>query len=239
MANLGRFLSSPKVQFNPDGLTVTLLEDLKYLDPQGLCWMSPRNAKGDGASIPRPFWSFIGSPLRGNYVPASIIHDFYCSTRTRTWRAVHRVFYHAMLSSEVPLAQAKVMYAAVYCFGPRWTEMDSNNVAALVAKGIEYSTAKVLKYSTVIEDCSDGPGPASIRTGTISFMTGKVNLIQEGAAVLTYSLRAAQGDFDWIMKQFNNDEEVDLNVIDIQIEEHLGNVANPAGKTDSGYRTNS
>jgi hypothetical protein len=50
-----------------------------------------------------------------------VIHDVACVEKRRDWRSVHRVFYTAMLDSGVDRAQAKIMYAAVYHFGPRWT----------------------------------------------------------------------------------------------------------------------
>jgi hypothetical protein len=79
------------------------------------------------ASIPRLFWPIIGAPLDGNYRDASIVHDWYCDRRTRTWQATHRVIYEAMLVSSVPYSKAKVMYFAVRWRGPRWEERISMN----------------------------------------------------------------------------------------------------------------
>ncbi len=41
----------------------------------------------DGASIPRMFWSIIGGLFDEGYRDASIIHDWYCDKRLRTWQA--------------------------------------------------------------------------------------------------------------------------------------------------------
>src|ERR1041385_4295059 len=49
----------------------------------------------DGASIPQPLWSFMGGPYEGKYLAASVVHDYYCSTRLEPWRDVHRMFYEA------------------------------------------------------------------------------------------------------------------------------------------------
>src|SRR6202007_2255330 len=78
------------------------------------------NAVADGASIPRAFWSLIGGPLEGRYRNASIVHDWYCDRRTRTWQATQRVFYEAMRTSGVSMAKAKTMFLAVQWGGPRW-----------------------------------------------------------------------------------------------------------------------
>jgi hypothetical protein len=74
----------------------------------------------DGASIPRPLWSIIGAPFTGRYVEASVIHDHYCDTQARHWKAVHKVFLEGMLARGVDKLQAQLMYLAVYRFGPRW-----------------------------------------------------------------------------------------------------------------------
>lgn len=100
-----------------DGIVV---EPFAYVDPEGREWPVPRGSKVDGASIPRPLWSLIGGPWEGPYRQASVIHDHFCNTKDRGWRNVHKVFYDAMRSSGVNEVQAKIMYAAVVYFGPKW-----------------------------------------------------------------------------------------------------------------------
>ena len=66
---------------------------------------------------------FRGGTLVREYRDASVIHDYFCDKRRqprRPWQQVHRVFYEAMRLSGVSVVKAKVMYAAVYRFGPRW-----------------------------------------------------------------------------------------------------------------------
>jgi Protein of unknown function (DUF1353) len=72
-------------------------------------------------------WSVIGSPFTGKYRDASVIHDYYCDIRARPWPSVHRVFYDAMIVSGVSVSRAKLMYAAVYFAGPRWSEATEHN----------------------------------------------------------------------------------------------------------------
>lgn len=97
-----------------------LLAPISYNDPNAVSWPVPEGAKLDGASIPRPLWSIIGGPFEGRYLDASIVHDYYCDEKLRPWRDTHRMFYNAMRRSGVGGAKAKIMFYAVYRFGPRW-----------------------------------------------------------------------------------------------------------------------
>jgi hypothetical protein len=98
-----------------------LVEPFAYIDPTGERWDAPVGAVVDGASIPRFAWTAIGGPFEGSYRDASVIHDVGCVEQSRPWQAVHRMFFTAMLASGVELLKAKIMYAAVYHFGPRWS----------------------------------------------------------------------------------------------------------------------
>ncbi len=90
----------------------------------------PAGAKTDGASIPRILWVTY-PPFTGKYRLAAVVHDHYCQQRSRRWKDTHKVFYEAMRTSGVPEKTAKVMYGAVYGFGPRWgTRSDQRAPAA-------------------------------------------------------------------------------------------------------------
>ena len=123
----GSFAASPKVELLPRRREVKLLEPLIYTDPCGAKWISPKDSIVDGASIPRIAWPIVGAPLDGAYRDASIIHDVACVTRTSAWKVVHDAFLFAMLAGGVEQWRAKVMYAAVYHFGPRWRDPQTNN----------------------------------------------------------------------------------------------------------------
>ncbi len=118
--NYGHFIGVVRAQLDPDGRNMTLIEPFAYIDPNGTRWEAPARSVTDGASIPRFAWSIIGGPFEGKYRNAAVIHDVACVARNRPWRSVHRAFYFAMLAGGVTPVQAKVMYAAVYHFGPRW-----------------------------------------------------------------------------------------------------------------------
>jgi hypothetical protein len=110
----------PRLELLDDGRKARLIAPLSYIAEDGLGWPVPDGTIVDGASIPRLFWSLIGGPFEGQYRNASIVHDRYCDTKERPWRDVHRMFYAAMRCSGVSLAKAKIMFYAVYRFGPRW-----------------------------------------------------------------------------------------------------------------------
>lgn len=118
----GRFEGDFDAWFLDDGRLCELLADYAYIQSNETRWLAPKGTKVDGASIPKVFWSLIGGPFEGKYRNASVIHDRYCDTHERPWRDTHRMFYEAMRCNGVAIAQAKIMYYAVYRFGPRWPE---------------------------------------------------------------------------------------------------------------------
>jgi hypothetical protein len=122
----GSFPRPPVVQLLDDGRRLQLLEDFAYIDPRGRLWSAPKDSVVDGASIPQVFWSITGGPLEGKYRNASIVHDVACDRRTVPWEQVHMMFYEACRCGGVPENQAKLLYAAVYHFGPRWEVKDVN-----------------------------------------------------------------------------------------------------------------
>jgi Protein of unknown function (DUF1353) len=54
------------------------------------------------------------------YRNASVVHDVACDTRDHPWQDVHRMFYEACRAGGVGEQKAKLVYAAVYHFGPKW-----------------------------------------------------------------------------------------------------------------------
>ena len=102
------------------GRKMRLLEDVKYTGPDGTVWLAPKGCSIDGASIPKAFWCIVGGPYEDSYRDASVIHDVACDQRTARWQDVHRMFYTGMRCSGVAENRAKLMYAAVVRFGPRW-----------------------------------------------------------------------------------------------------------------------
>lgn len=101
-----------------------LVEPFAFVDGNGDTWLAPEEAVVDGASIPRPLWSIIGSPFVSNLRRASVVHDYYCQVKTKPWQEVHRMFRDALIASGVQRFRAKVAYGAVRRFGPRWIPVE-------------------------------------------------------------------------------------------------------------------
>ncbi len=99
---------------------MTLLQDLRYTDPNGLLWVAPAGSIVDGASIPRSLWSFMGGPFEGKYRNASVLHDVAYTLQNRPPQECDRMFYYAMRCSGVSALEAKTMYYALVRFGRHW-----------------------------------------------------------------------------------------------------------------------
>lgn len=118
----GTFVGRVVAEWLPDNRNMKLLEPFEFVAADGRRWPVPRGTVVDGASIPQAFWSITGGPFEGAYRNASVVHDYYCVTRTRPHKDVHRVFYDGMLASGVGDKRAWLMYQAVDRFGPSWDD---------------------------------------------------------------------------------------------------------------------
>jgi hypothetical protein len=142
----GRFVGKFVAEFSEDdgGRKVTLKEPYAFVDPAGLEWDVPDGYKTDGASVPAALWAFY-PPFTGNYRSAAVIHDYYCDTMERSWQDTHKVFYFAMRAAHVDEKTAKIMYGAVYMFGPRWGPGTAPGQRAAPVKATPEQQEKVVK----------------------------------------------------------------------------------------------
>lgn len=146
----GQFLGTVRAEWLEDGRRMRLLDNFGYRDPAGRTWTTPRGTIVDGASIPRVFWTYIGGPFEGKYRNASVLHDFECDERKRPWKAVHRLFYNASRRAAVGPIKAKIMYGAVFHFGPRWEQHAS--ILSMMAEGRALRTDEdFLRMAELIE----------------------------------------------------------------------------------------
>jgi hypothetical protein len=132
-----------------DGRRLELIQPYAFEDADGKLWGVPVKTVVDGASIPQVFWSITGGPFSGKYRNASVIHDYYCVEKTDTWENVHLVFYNAMRANGVDSIKAKLMYAAVYNFGPRWIGVLLEDKQKMIIGRpilLEDSKTKIIKY---------------------------------------------------------------------------------------------
>ena len=93
----------------------------------------------DGASIPKLLWSIYGSPLNGNYVVASLIHDGLYASQKVSKRISDKIFLDIMKQSNVGYVKRTSMYLAVKLFGGKdWKK--SNEYKDEYAKFVDVNT---------------------------------------------------------------------------------------------------
>jgi len=126
----GSFVGTVQAEWLSDNRQMRLLQDFAYIDPSGHRWDAPKGSIVDGASIPRLAWTIIGGPFEGRYRNASVVHDVACVRKTQKWRDVHRMFYNATRLGGTNSLLAKIMYGAVYHFGPRWADTTQRLVSS-------------------------------------------------------------------------------------------------------------
>lgn len=117
MSNHGSFSGNPKTEWLVDqsgaDRGMSLIQDFWYLDPSGRKWGAPKGSVINGASIPRPLWSMVGSPYTDDYRRASIVHDIACDDQTVQRKDADVMFYHACLAGGCSFLQANLLYAGV------------------------------------------------------------------------------------------------------------------------------
>jgi hypothetical protein len=160
----GKFVGSVQTEWLAGDRKMRLLAPFTYVDPNGVTWTAPAGWVIDGASIPVFAWSVTGGPFQGRYRDASVIHDVACDQKTQPWETVHEAFYWAMMASGVEPWRAKVMYAAVYHFGPRWPRVvtltvPKNQVPNASERALQ--NAEPGSGATIVRVRPESSGPAS------------------------------------------------------------------------------
>jgi hypothetical protein len=196
-ATFGSFPEPPQTQWLEDGRRMILLRDFVFIDANKEKWIAPAAHRPpiegdfttDGASIPPVFWSLIGGPFEGKYRNAAIVHDAECTSPYKhKWQDVHRMFYRAFRAGGTDELTAKLMFAAVWHFGPRWQitgegyvprtlerEGDAKKLVAYIVRHPDISLGDIeglssdalsskmtpeeyLKFDQAIQECNDPNG---------------------------------------------------------------------------------
>lgn len=92
-----------------------LLEPFEYNNPPFKI-VIPKGFVSDGASIPKVFWSIIGSPWSGRYARAALPHDYLYYTQAISRKKADLEFYRAMKVLRVSFVKRWTMYHAVRTF---------------------------------------------------------------------------------------------------------------------------
>lgn len=114
------------------------IDSLEFVDAGRQQWVAPSSTLTDGASIPPVFVKIIGDPKSREFINAATVHDAYCGIgnedgeyyHAAIWQNVHRMFYDALRVGGTPAVKAKIMFAAVYLGGPRWSGVTKNKIRA-------------------------------------------------------------------------------------------------------------
>jgi hypothetical protein len=67
----------------------------------------------DGASIPKAFWSIVGSPFTGNYTRSALVHDALYMSESLDRKTCDNIFLDLMRQDGVSLVKRTLMYLAV------------------------------------------------------------------------------------------------------------------------------
>jgi hypothetical protein len=135
---------------------MTLLQELRYTDPNGTLWIASAGSVVDGASIPRSLWSFMGGPFEGKYRNASVLHDVSYEQRNRPPQECDRMFYNAMRCSGVGAVEAKTMYYALLRFGWHW------KFGIKKAKPVKVDRKLVARATAEPPDAADAPSATDL-----------------------------------------------------------------------------
>jgi hypothetical protein len=109
----------PEEWFDDYATCRILVEEFGYFDSiQGLGFAAPKGTITDGASIPQFLIPLIGDRYSKEFSRAATIHDWYVhrvglNDGEYSYFKIQRMFYHALLDSNVDPFKAKAMYLAV------------------------------------------------------------------------------------------------------------------------------
>jgi len=109
----------------------------------------------DGASLPKPVWSIVGSPV-GIYLFAALVHDMlYCSRALNRHEADH-IFYDLLLRLGVPKIKASIFFNSVRLFGGNaFNNTDERPIISVLLRDSKYNPylPSMMRLSGVI--CND------------------------------------------------------------------------------------
>jgi Protein of unknown function (DUF1353) len=141
---LGRYTGKLILEPLRGGQQLKTVLDFGFLDADGRHWPVPPGTSVDGASIPKALPSLWGGLWQGKYREATVVHDYHCAARSADCQSVHRMFYRAMLASDVSKLRAKLTYAGVYFAGPRWEDRVAEPVRLGRAQGRTQAPGNIL-----------------------------------------------------------------------------------------------
>ena len=125
------FMSDLKLEPVARGEKYRLLEDISFLIGIREIFI-PKGVEFDGASIPRLFWSIIGSPFGPEFMEADLIHDYCFYTKCCSFSDANKVFKAKLKLNGVSAWRRHLMYCAVASAGfIFWKREDEENLRTI------------------------------------------------------------------------------------------------------------
>jgi hypothetical protein len=112
-----KFSGVLRLAYDPGSYAVTVLEEFRFVDSANRTWTVPKGFVCTASSIPRSVWTLLGSPLEGEVVSASVLHDYYYTIKTASREQVDRMFYEALVVAGLSEVRAGFIYRATASFG--------------------------------------------------------------------------------------------------------------------------
>jgi len=100
----------------PDGIRELLQENEFIIPDHGIVAVKP-GFKFDGASIPKLFWSLVGSPFTGKYQRPALLHDALYGAEIFPRKICDEIFLEYMKEEGVGWWKRNLMWIAVRSFG--------------------------------------------------------------------------------------------------------------------------
>jgi len=181
---LGTFSGNPKTEWlidaNGEDRDMRLLEDFTFTDPAGRAWVAPAGSVVNGASIPRPLWSSVGSPYTDDYRRASVVHDIAVATDGVVRKEADVMFLHACRAGGCTEVQARILYAGV-------------RIGAWADTSLPWWTlsSRALLFNQ----------PMDVPTLEEQFMLGKLTEISDELEVLPDDVEATPEELDAIIER--------------------------------------
>ncbi len=117
-------LHIPCTVYGQDGSTLLETCEAVDLSPWGVPTTIPARFVSDGMSVPRFFWRFIGPPVDGRTMSASIAHDWLYSCQVIPRAAADKWYRRMLVAAGYPRRKAWIAWAAIRLFGgSHWTQI--------------------------------------------------------------------------------------------------------------------
>lgn len=117
-------LHIPCTVFDDNGCTILETMDAVDLSPWGVPTTIPARFRSDGMSVPRFFWRFIGPPVDGRTMSASIAHDWLYTCQCLPRADADKWYRLMLIGAGYPARKAWIAWAAIRLFGgSHWTEL--------------------------------------------------------------------------------------------------------------------